>query len=474
MVFSSPLFLFLFLPATLAAYFLAPRALRNAVLLAASLLFYAWGEPVLVLVMLASIGVNYVLALAVERAAGRAAQRPLLALAVAANLAVLGHFKYAGFLTEQLNGLLSLAQLPALPVPDVRMPIGISFFTFQALSYVLDVGRGEVRAARNPLQVALYVALFPQLIAGPIVRYVDVAAMIRARQVTLDGFAAGVQRFVVGLGKKVLIANAAAAVADAAFDLPDAELTMAVAWLGLAAYTLQIYFDFSGYSDMAIGLGRMFGFEFKENFQHPYVAASMTDFWRRWHISLSTWFRDYLYIPLGGSHGPAWKTYRNLLVVFLLCGFWHGASWNFLLWGLLHGGFLILERQGGGALLARLPRFAAHGYTLLAVMAGWVLFRAVSLEHAWGYSAALVGFGAAHAAQPLAMWVDSGTLLALVAGCVGSTPWIPASTAWLESRGRSLSAARELAVAAATLAVLVASAAVLVGGTYNPFIYFRF
>ena len=293
-------------------------------------------------------------------------------------------FKYADFLVGNLNALLGPLRLAPLSLPGIALPIGISFFTFQALSYVIDVYRREVPVQRNPFDLGLYIALFPQLIAGPIVRYHDVARQLVERVVTRQGFAYGVERFVVGLGKKVLIANTLAVQADLIFAIPADQLTAPVAWFGLVCYTLQIYFDFSGYSDMAIGLGYMFGFRFLENFSHPYVAQSITEFWRRWHISLSTWFRDYLYVPLGGNRGSALRTYRNLVLVFFLCGLWHGASWSFVVWGLLHGFLLVIERMGLGRLMARWPRALRHAWTLFFVMIAWVFFRADSLPQARG------------------------------------------------------------------------------------------
>ena len=481
MLFSSPVFLFLFLPLLLALYWVAPQALRNAVLVLASLWFYAWGEPALVVVMLVSVAINYALALWIERLAGGSGAGAVLALAVCANLSLLIYFKYAVFLIDNLNGLLALTSAGPITPPEVVMPIGISFYTFQAMSYVVDVYRRQVSAERNPLNVALYISLFPQLIAGPIVRYIDVAEQIRGRRVTTAGFAEGVQRFAIGLAKKMLIANSAAAVADAVFDIPDAQLGTAVAWLGIVCYTLQIYFDFSGYSDMAIGLGLMFGFRFLENFNYPYIGQSLTEFWRRWHISLSGWFRDYLYIPLGGNRGGAWRTYRNLLVVFALCGLWHGASWSFLAWGLFHGGFLVAERCGFGRVLERLPAILRHAYLLLLVMVGWVFFRADDLSHAATYLAAMAGFVAASSAEfHVGLWLDSGLWLALIAGAIGSTPWL----GWLRERrllpdeGATWGAATRGAVSLARLAavalLLLASASSMMAGTHNPFIYFRF
>ena len=476
MVFSSPVFLFLFLPVVLGVYFLLPRGLRNLWLLATSLIFYAWGEPRFVLVMLASIGANYLLALLIARSAGAVRRRAFLALAVAANIGLLVVFKYADFLVANLNAVLEALRFAPLSLPAIALPIGISFFTFQALSYVVDVYRREVPVQRNPLDLGLYIALFPQLIAGPIVRYHDVAQQIVHRVVTREGFAYGIERFVLGLGKKVLIANTLAVQADAIFSIPPDQLTAPVAWFGLACYTLQIYFDFSGYSDMAIGLGYMFGFRFLENFSHPYVAQSITEFWRRWHISLSTWFRDYLYIPLGGNRGSALRTYRNLVLVFFLCGLWHGASWSFVVWGLLHGFLLVVERMGLGHAMTRWPRALRHGWTLLFVMIAWVFFRADSLPHALGFLRAMLGASPATGLEhPFALFVDGPTLLVLGAGIVGSMPVLAALRRRLMERP---SAAVAVAMGAGEIAalslILLACSMMLAAGTYNPFIYFRF
>ena len=338
MVFSAPIFLFLFLPIVLALYFVTPSRMRNPLLLGASLVFYGWGEPRFVAVMLASALVNYGFALAIGAGTRR---RLLLSLAITVNLGLLAVYKYSDFAVANVNTLLGWTGVPLLARPGLILPLGISFFTFHAVSYLMDVYRGRVPAQRNPLDVALYIALFPQLIAGPIVRYATIAPEIARRRTTWDGLVWGIRRFVVGLGKKVLIANTLARPADAVFGLPPSEMSAGLAWLGVACYALQIYFDFSGYSDMAIGLARIFGFPFPENFRYPYVSRSLTEFWRRWHISLSTWFRDYLYVPLGGNRrGPA-RVYLNLVVVFVFCGLWHGASWTFLVWGLFHGVFLV-------------------------------------------------------------------------------------------------------------------------------------
>jgi len=475
--FNSQVFLYLFLPAVLAGYYLVPAVVRlrggarrtflNAFLFGASVLFYAWGEREFVLVLLGSLVVNYGLAGAIGRqqARGRSGKLPLAA-AVVLDLGLLVGFKYTPFLAANLSALSEALGGPRVPVPDVHLPIGVSFFTFQAVSYVLDVYRRDVPPERDFLLFGLYVFLFPHLIAGPIVRYRDVADQLADRAPSLDQFAAGVRRLVAGLAKKVLIADTVARAADLVFALPAADLTPSAAWLGAACYTLQIYFDFSGYSDMAIGLGKMFGFDFRENFAYPYAAGSVTEFWRRWHISLSGWFRDYVYVPLGGNRAGAWRTYRNLLVVFLLCGLWHGANWTFLAWGVYHGAFLVLERLGLGALLGRAPRPVRHGYTLLAVAVGWVLFRAPTLAQAGAVIGAMFGF--AGGGYVAADFVSNQLLLALVLGGVACLPVAP----WLAARRPAWAGA---AVAPAAVGVVMAACMIgLAGNTYAAFIYFRF
>ena len=404
MLFTSIEFLFLFLPLVLAGYYLLPFRwnIKNYFLLAASLGFYAWGEPKFVFVMLASIAFNYLAALAIERlreGRSRGTRDPTvsplpakaaLAVAVAGNLALIGVWKYANFVTATLRGWFPSWQ-GAIPETSFLLPIGISFFTFQALSYVVDVYRGE-RAQRNPLILALYIALFPQLIAGPIVRYTTVRDQLTARRTTWDQFASGVFRFVVGFNKKMLLANLMAEVADKAFA--GAPGSVAFAWLGAICYTLQIYFDFSGYSDMAIGLGRMFGFNFLENFNYPYISKTVTEFWRRWHMSLGSWFRDYVYFPLGGSRVGRGRLVLNLAVVWFLTGLWHGANWTFIFWGCLYGVLICFEKMTGWA--KRVEASSVLGWlwrpvTLLAVMLGWVLFRAPSLGVAGSHLAAMFG-----------------------------------------------------------------------------------
>jgi alginate O-acetyltransferase complex protein AlgI len=476
MVFSSAIFLFLFLPVTLGLYFLLPRRLRNVWLLGTSLVFYGWGEPKFMIVMLASIVLNFLLALWIDRLRGQAGARPALGMAVVLNIGVLVFFKYANFIVDNLNSLLSSVSLSPVIIPEIGLPIGISFFTFHALSYVIDVYRRQAPAQRNPFDMGLYIALFPQLIAGPIIRYHDIAYQLGQRVVTRAGFAYGVERFIVGLGKKVLIANTLAGPADLIFSIPHDQLTTGVAWFGVLCYSLQIYFDFSGYSDMAIGLGRMFGFRFLENFNYPYVSGSVTEFWHRWHISLSTWFRDYLYIPLGGSRMAPWRVYLNLVTVFFLCGLWHGASWTFVIWGLFHGTFLVLERMGLSALITRWWGPLRHVYVLLVVMVSWVFFRSVTLGEAWGFLGAMVGFATGSGMeQHLSLYLDAEKLLVVGAGVLGSAPVGPLARRWCERAKSPFSEGMVgLARVATMTAILLVSSMLLAAGTYNPFIYFRF
>jgi alginate O-acetyltransferase complex protein AlgI len=468
MVFASQVFLFCFLPLVLAAYLLTPGLrVRNLILLSASLAFYAWGEGALVLLMVGSIGFNYVIGRALVAAKGQARARVALGLGVALNLALLCAFKYANFLVDNLSVASTALGGPSLELDPVHLPIGISFFTFQAISFLVDVYRGDAEAQRDPLTFGLFIALFPQLIAGPIVRYQEIAAQLTERTLSRSGFANGVERFVIGLAKKVLIANPLSVVADAAFSLAPGELGAGLAWAGALCYTLQIYFDFSGYSDMAIGLGAMFGFKIPENFNYPYVSQSITEFWRRWHITLSTWFRDYLYIPLGGGRVGPGRTYRNLCVVFLLCGLWHGAAWTFVVWGAYHGAFLVFERRT--KLLERLPRPVRHLYLLSVVIVGWVFFRAEDASAATSYLAAMAGQGGDPLRHPTGQHVDLWIALVFVAGLVGSVPWLP----WLRERWTDHSGLAWAGVCA--LAALFGLSVVeLAASTANPFIYFRF
>ena len=461
MVFSSYTFLFYFLPPLLILYYLIPRRSlggRNLVLLAFSLFFYFAGGPRHLPLMLLSIAINYVGGLLCGRR-----RRWALVLTMAVNLGLLGWFKYAGFVGENLQAL----GLP-LSVPEVVLPIGISFFTFQGMSYVIDVYRGDTPPAKNPLQVALYIALFPQLVAGPIVRYTTVAEELVSRRETFDDFAAGALRFSFGLAKKMLLANNLSLMADEAFS--TAPIGAAAAWLGAIAYTGQIYFDFSGYSDMAIGLGRMFGFHFEENFNYPYISRSVTEFWRRWHMSLSGWFRDYVYIPLGGSRAGTAKQVRNILLVWTLTGLWHGAAWNFLLWGLYFGVLLLGEKFWWGKALERAPSPLRHLYAMVIVVLGWVLFRCEGLSAVGSYLGAMFGLSGAGWGQALYFLRQYGVFLAV--GVVASLPVKDALRAALQRR--KAERAIQWGSALAGLALLGLSFLQLISSTANPFIYYRF
>jgi len=471
MVFSSLSFLCIFLPAVLVLYRIMPSLRsKNVLLMLASLVFYAYGEPVYVLLMVVSAAFNYAWALLL-RADSPAPRRAVMVLAVVQNLGVLCVFKYAGWLVESLNFATGLS----IPVPQITLPIGISFFTFQAMSYVVDVYRGEVQPERNFVRVLLYISLFPQLIAGPIVKYHDIANELTERSQTLDGLARGLRRFIVGLSKKVLVANYMAVVADTMFAAPAGDVNAVGAWVGVLAYALQIYFDFSGYSDMAIGLGWMFGFHFKENFDHPYASTSVREFWRRWHISLSTWFRDYLYIPLGGNRkGPA-RAALNRIVVFFLCGLWHGASWTFVFWGLYHGFFLLLEQYvpffskgpGTGRGAGRARRAFGHVYLAVVVLVGWVFFRADTIDQGFFWVATMfTGWTFTSTATALVMSLLTPLNLCVFAvGCVTCLPVLD------RLRGRAVLERVSWVVSVVLLVLCVMS---LATGTYNPFIYFRF
>ncbi len=484
MLFTEPAFLFVFLPTVLVLHLAGWTWFRNPWLVVASVVFYAAGAGAFTGLILVSIAGNYLAALAIDRSRGRPAAGRLLAAAVAGNVAVLVVFKYTGFLGANLNALLGRLGVAQVPVPEIVLPIGISFFTFHAISYVVDVARGDAVAQKGPVAAALYLLLFPQLIAGPIIRYRDIAAQLTRRTVGTADLAIGARRFIVGLAKKMLVANVVAGPADRIFALPTAELTAALAWLAVVCYTLQIYFDFSGYSDMAIGLGRMFGFRFRENFRHPYAATSVQGFWRRWHISLSTWFRDYLYLPLGGSRGTTLRTYVNLVTVFALCGLWHGASWTFLVWGLFHGAFLVGERMASGGAgpppPSRVRRLLGHVYLLLVVMVGWVFFRADSLEAAFGMLGAMAGGGAGLPTTFGASWyLTPEVWLALGAGVLGAGPLAPALVArhLRPATGVEVPRFGPLASAGAVAVLLLLFSASLLlsaAGTYSPFIYFRF
>ncbi len=470
MVFSSPTFIFLFLPAVFILNLLLRRYVKasNVLLLVASILFYAWGEPRYVLLMALTTLICWLCALGMASENASSKRRKLMAaIAVVWSIASLALFKYAAFLTDAFSGITGIA----VSAPQIPLPVGISFFTFQALSYVLDVYRGDAQVAKSYFKVLLYISLFPQLIAGPIVRYHDVAEQIDSRSITLRDTAEGLRRFCFGLAKKVLIANTLAITADRVYALDASTVNAPIAWLGAAAYLFQIYFDFSGYSDMAIGLGRTFGFTFRENFNYPYIASSMQDFWRRWHISLSTWFKEYVYIPLGGNRRGKFRTGINKLTVFLLTGLWHGASWNFALWGLYHGGFLMLESYG---ILkpSKWPKALRHIYTLLAVTVGFVLFRAETLPTAWSMiSNMFAGWSFSQSSvTELGILLTPLCITALLCAVFACTPAAHRLGERLTAKHEGLSSL----IYIAALALLCLCVSCLSTASYNPFIYFRF
>src|ERR1017187_4956682 len=483
MLFSSPIFLFLFLPIVLTAYVLLPGTkTRNFWLLLMSLVFYAWGQIDFILLLLASTLMNYGLGLWVDRSESTANRKLAITVAVFINIGLLAFFKYADFVVRLLNSALNFGGIASIHPPHIPLPIGISFFTFHALSYVIDVYRRKWKATTDPGKVALYIFFFPQLIAGPILRWSGIAPQLLQRTMSRDLFAEGVRRFVGGLAKKMIIANAVAVPADQIFSLPADELSTPVAWFGVLCYTLQIYFDFSGYSDMAVGMGKMFGFTFMENFNFPYVAQSIRDFWRRWHISLSTWFRDYLYLPLGGNRVSEVRTYLNLIVVFFLCGLWHGASLTFVGWGLYHGFFLVLERTRFAKMQEKLPQSLRHLYAILMVMMGWVIFRADTFTAAGNYFTALFGLGYAPFAQQLPLYLTNEVIWDVIIGIAFSGPLWNWTKTTCEKLGQVLPAAYQpvtlvfggILEILLVVGLLLISSAWLAANTYNPFIYFRF
>lgn len=461
MVFSSLPFLFFYLPVAVAVYLLSPLKLRNLCLLVVSLFFYGWGEPVYISIMLLSIAVDYTHGLLVERWRDNDRRaRMAVASSVLCNLAILVFFKYWDFIAVNVNTLTGLS----VPVLGLPLPIGVSFYTFQTMSYTIDVYRRDAPVQRSVTAFGAYVTLFPQLIAGPIVRYRTVADQLVSREENLEKFTSGIRRFTVGMAKKVLLANAIGQLWDV--SLASRELTMAGAWLGLLAYAFQIYFDFSGYSDMAIGLGRMFGFEFLENFNYPYISRSVVEFWRRWHISLTTWFREYVYFPLGGNRVSRGKWVRNILIVWLLTGIWHGAGWNFLLWGLYYAVWMLAERLFLGKRLEKLPAVLRHVYAMAVVLVGWALFAVEDPGRLGGYFRAL--FGGSGLLSAVDGYRLRSYLPMLVILALGATPLAQTLWDWLGERTRSRLAP------VLVLAALVLCTASLVDASYNPFLYFRF
>ena len=466
MLFSSIVFLFTFLPIILILYYLVPRPMKNVILLFGSLLFYAWGEPVYIFLMIFSILFNYICGLDIARNLGdQAAARRSLIFTVAVNLCILGFFKYEGFVLDSLSAVLPVD----ISYRAMALPIGISFYTFQILSYIIDVYRGHVKVQTNLLDFALYVTMFPQLIAGPIVQYADVDRQLHVRKESWGKFGEGSMFFIRGLAKKVLLANTIGMVYTEVAALAPGKVSVLSAWIGCISYAFQMYFDFSGYSDMAIGLGKMFGFEFLKNFDYPYISQSITEFWRRWHISLGSWFREYVYIPLGGNRVPVIKHLRNLLIVWFLTGLWHGAAWNFVAWGLYYGLILILEKYFLSRVLERLPAVIRHIYSLVLVLIGWVFFFSPTLGGAVDYIQLMFGVGANGLVDSEGLYLLTTNLLLLILLVIGSTPIVHrAYERVMAGRGKILA---NCVVYAAMFLLCIAY---LVTETYNPFLYFRF
>ncbi|MCK9301960.1 MAG: MBOAT family protein [Bacteroidales bacterium] len=470
MIFSSLIFLYLFLPIVLLGLGLCRKtAYQNTFLFIASIIFYSWGGVSYTAILLLSIIVNYVFGLLIS--SHEKHKTFYLVIAIILNLSALAFFKYANFLVDNINILTSVFKVDPIKLHKIVLPIGISFYTFQGISYIVDVYRKTVAPQRNFIKLGTYIALFPQLIAGPIIRYFEISKQLDKRDVTIDNIFQGIKRFVFGLARKVIIANSLAVVADDIFSRPPDTLTCATAWIGAICYSLQIYYDFAGYSDMAIGLGRMFGFTFPENFNFPYISRSIKEFWRRWHITLSAWFKDYLYIPLGGNRRGKARLYLNLYIVFFCTGLWHGASWNFVIWGLLHGSFLVLERVGFNKILNKTFRPIQHLYTLLVVIIAWVFFRADTLPYATDYIARMFSFSN-HGLSNVFVFkhLNITNIIILMLAVLGSFPLF-AKCKDIVSKNKTLAF---ICTIIFIIIVMFLVTTILVAGGYNPFIYYRF
>ncbi|OBX23518.1 MBOAT family protein [Bizionia algoritergicola] len=474
MLFSSPIFLFLFLPLVLFVYFLTPKKFKNFTLLAFSLVFYTWGEKELVLLILLSAAVDYISGLIISKG-----KRKLgLYISITFNISILLYFKYANFISGNLISLLegfNMSPEGALNFSNIALPIGISFYTFQTMSYTIDVYRGQVKACKNFIDFATYVTLFPQLIAGPIVRYAVIEKELKSRVVTVSLFYEGVERFIIGLSKKMIIANNCAILADAIFNLPPSESSVLIAWLGTIVYSFQIYYDFSGYSDMAIGLGKMFGFNFPENFDYPYISKSIREFWRRWHITLSNWFKDYLYISLGGSREGKWRTYANLIIVFFVTGLWHGANWTFIFWGLFHGLFIIIEWNFKDTDSKR-PAILSHLYFLFVLNISWVFFRNDTMTDAFNYLVTMFNFSLETNTAFLNFYLTKEMLFVLAAALLLSTP-IYKKIVYAILNSNLTSGTKKLFLPLKLIGLfilLLICFTYIATDSYNPFIYFRF
>ncbi|WP_270506074.1 MBOAT family O-acyltransferase [Paraclostridium sordellii] len=468
MVFSSLVFLFVFLPLIIFIYYISKDKYKNYLILTASLFFYAWGEPIYIVIMLLSIAINFIFGKKVCKDNIRSNRKIWLIMSIVFNISMLGIFKYTGFFIENINRVFK----NNITDPGIALPLGISFFTFQAMSYVIDVYRDDAKVQKNLLHLALYISLFPQLVAGPIVRYQTVADQIENRKHTMQKFENGVSRFIIGLAKKVLLSNSLGMLADSVFNTQISELTVLSAWLGIIAYSLQIFFDFSGYSDMAIGLGNMFGFEFLENFNYPYISKSASEFWRRWHISLGSWFRDYIYIPLGGSKKGKLRNYINLFIVWFLTGFWHGASWTFIAWGLYFGVLIAIEKAFLGKILDKIYPPISHLYLVLVVMIGWIFFRANSFTYAFNYIKLLFGLDNNLLYNNLTIMYLNDYGYIIVLSVIFSVPIIPI----FKNKLHELKETHVYYIIRSIVFMSMFGAIVieLVNSTYNPFLYFRF
>ena len=464
MVFSSILFLFTFLQITLFLYYILPKSFKNIILLASSLLFYAWGEPIYILLMLLTIVFDYVMALQIHRYKDtKKISKSILIFTVGINILTLGFFKYYGFFIENINILFNLD----ISHSNIPLPIGISFYTFQILSYVIDVYLKKVEVQKNLVSFALYVTMFPQLVAGPIVRYSSIDYQLSNREETVDLFGEGVERFIIGLGKKVLLANNIGLLWTTISSSDISQISVLTSWIGIIAYTMQIYFDFSGYSDMAIGLGKMFGFDFDENFNYPYISKSITEFWRRWHISLGSWFREYIYIPIGGNRCSLLKQFRNIFVVWMLTGLWHGASWNFVVWGIYYGMILFIEKIFLMNKLEKLPNYIRHMYTMTIVIVGWVFFSIESLTTAMDYLKVMFFISGNSIIDKTSLYFLSTNLVLLIVLMIASTPLL--NKLFIKIKKSNI-----YVPAIINGIMLFLALSYLVTETYNPFLYFRF
>ena len=468
MVFSCLIFIFIFLPLVLVSYYIAPRRLRNTVILLASLLFYAWGEPTYIILIIISILINYLGALLIRvHIKNKDKSKFIFITLLLIDISILFFFKYYGFAIECLGSIIGLD----LKVKSISLPLGISFYTFQQISYIADIYIQKVKPERNLIDFATYITMFPQLIAGPIVKYDDIHKQLANRKESIDKFGEGVQRFIIGLGKKVILANNIGVIWTQVKEVNLNDLSIVLSWIGIIAFTLQIYFDFSGYSDMAIGLAKMFGFDFLENFDYPYISKSITEFWRRWHMSLGGWFREYIYIPLGGNKKGTLIQVRNLFIVWFTTGLWHGASTNFVVWGLYFGVILFIEKIYLKDLLKKIPSIFSHIYTLIIVMIGWVIFDMNTLTDSGHYIKIMFGFGNNIFIDNLAKYILTNNFIILLIGLICSTKLIKIYMNKIKSTFRENDV---FLITAINLLILIISTAYLVGASYNPFLYFRF